>query len=282
MALNLLNEQIEIVTDEPTLTIFLIESQDCKNDLTIDGVEFSELENLYGDLAENSLYLINNEKRSYVFKVDLKKLEYRNMLDCHSPGKSHFDMLVGSSLTSQLVAEKYFRSEDVIKLEASETLKASLTFGQHFIAGLRIKSVTNKLGESSESKESSCSKAKDFKRKIHLKNLCSQKALEQANALVQSLIVTKSLVNAPANILNPESYEHFSLEYMERLKSLGYPVEVEIFDKSKLQNDGAGLILAVGAASQHSPRIIKLVYSPPKPEKKFVLLAKVLPTIPAD
>ena len=44
LALNLLNEQIEIVTDEPTLTIFLIESQDCKNDLTIDGVEFSELE----------------------------------------------------------------------------------------------------------------------------------------------------------------------------------------------------------------------------------------------
>lgn len=112
------------------------------------------------------------------------------------------------------------------------------------------------------------------KMKVKRDGLLSEKALSHSDRLIQALRLTKSLVNTPANLLTPETYEQFCKQICAGLKDAGHPVSIEVYDRSKLENDGAGLILAVGKASSHPPRIIKLSYRPKNPKKMVAFVGK--------
>ncbi len=83
-------------------------------------------------------------------------------------------------------------------------------------------------------------------------------ALERAAAVVAGTTLARDLVNEPASVLDPDSIavraaqvaETSGLEYIE----VGVP---------RLEELGAGAILAVGRGSRTEPRLIHLIYRPP-------------------
>ncbi len=80
--------------------------------------------------------------------------------------------------------------------------------------------------------------------------------------LAQSVFITRDLVNEPPNVLYPESFANF---IKKTLSPLG--VKIEIFDKSKIEKLGMGLLYAVGQASEHEPRFVVMSW-PGNPKKK--------------
>lgn len=71
------------------------------------------------------------------------------------------------------------------------------------------------------------------------------------DALAQSISLTRDLVNAPPNVLYPES---FAAKIKSTLTPLG--VTVQIFDDKQLAKMKMGCIIAVGQASEHLPRLV--------------------------
>ena len=72
-----------------------------------------------------------------------------------------------------------------------------------------------------------------------------------ADALAQSISLTRDLVNTPPNFLYPES---FAAQIKSTLTPLG--VTVQIFDEKQLAKMKMGCIIAVGQASEHKPRLV--------------------------
>jgi leucyl aminopeptidase len=88
----------------------------------------------------------------------------------------------------------------------------------------------------------------------------------EANHLV------RDLVNTPAADLYPETFA-------ARAKALATEnkVAVDVISPEELEKDGFRALLAVGKGSSHSPRVVKLDYTPTeKPKKHVVLVGKGL------
>ncbi|MEJ7307221.1 leucyl aminopeptidase family protein, partial [Staphylococcus epidermidis] len=62
--------------------------------------------------------------------------------------------------------------------------------------------------------------------------------------------------NIPPNILTPEYYANSIYDHFKETE-----VDVDIKDHETLQNEGFGLIHAVGKGSKNGPRVIKLTYN---------------------
>lgn len=84
-----------------------------------------------------------------------------------------------------------------------------------------------------------------------------RKAMADASTIVDSIFLTRDLINTPPNDLPPA-------ELAERAKRAvsGLPVTVKIWDEKALQADGCGGILGVGLGSSRPPRLVKMSYSP--------------------
>lgn len=273
MSVFILEEKFELVSEASNVKIFLIDETDLEKneDGTLkkqfSGVDILEVEGAYGEISDHSLYLADMKSKTYVFKFNVEKLKKSNSLDIYEAGEKHISMICGGMLTSHLISEKYFKLSDVIEFIPSEALVSKVNIDRSFLTGLRIKSVSNKLKFKESTKPAE-------KRKLNVTNLIDEQNIEASNNHLDAMILSKSLVNTPANFLNPETYEQFAIDYITELKESGHPVDIEVYDKSKLQNDGAGLILAVGAGSNFAPRIIKLTYTPESAKKHIALVGK--------
>ena len=265
MSVVVLNEKINVTDQAGTVHIHLVESSELseKSDLKIAGLSTKDIHNLYGKISDGGLYLVDAKSRTYLFSFNVSKVSKANQLDYYDAGSNHIAMYLGGTLTSSIISKKYFKNEDIIEFHATDSLKSKVDFNHRFLTGLRIKSVSNKLVLDS-----------DDKRNINVSSFISEEEIQLSHHYVESMIVTKSLVNTPANLLNPETYESFAIDTVTELKERGFNVDIEVYDKSKLQNDNAGLILAVGKASQHAPRIIKMSYKPTNPSKTLALVGK--------
>jgi leucyl aminopeptidase len=93
----------------------------------------------------------------------------------------------------------------------------------------------------------------------------SAEAFSAAQSACDAMTLARSLVNMPANILNPETYEHFVRELVKsecaRAQNPNH-LSVEVFHAERLAADGCGLLCAVGKGSDVTPRLLKLQYTP--------------------
>jgi leucyl aminopeptidase len=75
--------------------------------------------------------------------------------------------------------------------------------------------------------------------------------------------LTRSLVNAPPNYLNPTTYEIFVQEHVSQIKNeTNGKISFEVFNEEKLEQDGAMLFCAVSKGSPHASRLLKISYTP--------------------
>ncbi|MDR7484351.1 MAG: leucyl aminopeptidase [Armatimonadota bacterium] len=79
----------------------------------------------------------------------------------------------------------------------------------------------------------------------------------------------RDLVNEPANVLTPEA-----LAAEARRITRGTKLKVQVWGPQDLKKRGMEVILAVGGASAHTPRMILLEYAPSKPRRAVALAGK--------
>ncbi|WP_289016792.1 leucyl aminopeptidase [uncultured Ornithinimicrobium sp.] len=94
-------------------------------------------------------------------------------------------------------------------------------------------------------------------------------ATAQTTAVVDAVRYARDLVNTPPNLLYPES---FAANVGERLD--GSPVQVEVWDTERLQEERCGGILGVGQGSGRGPRLVTLRYEPEGATRHLALVGK--------
>ena len=82
-------------------------------------------------------------------------------------------------------------------------------------------------------------------------------AVELATVVAEGVVTAREWVNAPANLLYPETFA-------EQARTLAREAKVgcEVLDEKALEKEGCGGILAVGSGSARKPRLVKLSYAP--------------------
>lgn len=83
----------------------------------------------------------------------------------------------------------------------------------------------------------------------------TEETLEEARNLIESVIITRNLVNEPANVIYPETLANKAVEYGRK-----YGFEVEVFEEDKIIELGMEAFLAVGRAAEAKPRFIIMRY----------------------
>lgn len=210
--------------------------------------------NFFGTLKPKNLYPLNQDGKSFFYiipKDEPKKLSFE------LPGKSHIISHMGSLLSVSLLQQgNKFDSPKQFYISFSEDLKSFIEFEKfEFILGILQKSISNKVFKNSN-------KNKQFNI-IFENTFMNKEVVNKAIALSDSMCYTRSFINMPPNILNPESYELFLRTIVrnecEKSSSPNH-IQIEIYDYEKLKKENCGLICAVGQGSEIKPRLIKLTY----------------------
>lgn len=96
-------------------------------------------------------------------------------------------------------------------------------------------------------------------------------AVNRAETSAWAIALARDLDNLPGNMLYPEL-----LALRANELALAHGFKCEIFDRERLEELGAGCLLAVGQGSSHPPRLIELEYCSPGHEKDrpLVLVGK--------
>ncbi|QFG68226.1 leucyl aminopeptidase [Ornithinimicrobium pratense] len=96
---------------------------------------------------------------------------------------------------------------------------------------------------------------------------------EQADAelaaVTQAVALARDLVNTPPNVLYPETFADLVVE-----RAAGTPVEVEVWDPERLEEERCGGVLGVGQGSGRGPRMVTLRYTPQGASRHLALVGK--------
>ncbi|SDL83934.1 leucyl aminopeptidase [Corynebacterium mycetoides] len=84
----------------------------------------------------------------------------------------------------------------------------------------------------------------------------AREEFERAVIVAESTLLTRDLVNTPANFLYPESYARVMEEVAGQCG-----LDVEVYDEEYLEANSYGGILAVGKGSVRPPRLVHLVWN---------------------
>jgi leucyl aminopeptidase len=85
----------------------------------------------------------------------------------------------------------------------------------------------------------------------------ARQAVDLANIVAEAVVTAREWVNAPANLLYPETFAE-----QARVLARDAKVGCEVLDEKALEKEGCGGILAVGGGSSRKPRLVKLSYAP--------------------
>lgn len=97
-----------------------------------------------------------------------------------------------------------------------------------------------------------------------------QKSVNETLSLLDSVFLTRDLVNLPSNYIYPES---LALRAKEELEKVG--AKVTIYGKAEAEKMGLHAFLAVGSGSDREPKFIVMEYSnKPDTEEKLALVGK--------
>ena len=156
-----------------------------------------------------------------------------------------------------------------VRLHLSDALRTALgPTLEEFLTGLLHRGVTLKIPSRGPTQSSSQCPSKSLRVVLDPERF-DQSAFDAASSVNDAMVLARSLVNMPANILHPQSYEDFVRGLVARETARlasqterGAALTLEVFDASALERERCGLILAVGKASDVPPRLLKLTYEP--------------------
>jgi leucyl aminopeptidase len=96
-----------------------------------------------------------------------------------------------------------------------------------------------------------------------------QAVIQTAHLVAQARNITKELIDTPPNYMYPQTFANY---VQENLGKLG--IDVEIWDRKKLEEEKMEGILNVGKGSDHEPCLIKMTYLPHNARKSICLIGK--------
>ncbi len=91
----------------------------------------------------------------------------------------------------------------------------------------------------------------------------------RGQVIADAVNYARDLVNEPPNVLTPDA---LAIEARKAAKDT--KLRVQVWGPQDLKKRGMELILAVGAASVHTPRVIVIEYTPTKPKRSVTLAGK--------
>ncbi len=216
---------------------------------------------IHGEPKAKQIYAIPAlDSDSPRYLVVLPKQPARK-LAARDSGDAHHATVWGAQLAALFMSTPALAEFPSVFVTFSQALAERLDgiHQQYFFVGLLERSVNLKIKEASH--------FETIERKP-MKLWCDGMNDEYRAAgekLAGAMLITRSLVNMPSNILNPESFEVFVRELVRRECDIeGDPnrIAVEVFHRDKLVAEGCGLINAVGQGSDIPPRLLRLTYYP--------------------
>lgn len=235
----------------PTLHVVL------ESDLAIfEPAKVGFAKKIYGDLKAKNVYIASDDGLQFlliVSKENFKKLGQNPVGDAHIV--TNWGGFVAATLQTSALEKR-----DALFVKASQGASTIIVpHAEHFTLAILQRSVSNKVATKAyqERLKNECVVTID-------ETLCSDEKLKKARNLHEAMLVTRSLINMPPNVLNPLSYATFVsslLHSHQHFKSLK-KVTIEIIDNQKLVDMGCGLITAVGKGSVIPPCVVKLSYNP--------------------
>jgi leucyl aminopeptidase len=132
---------------------------------------------------------------------------------------------------------KGIKPEDAVQAAAEGALLGLYTFRRH---------ITKKENRPREIKTYTI--VGKYKRRM-------EKAIEKARILAEAVNWARDIVNEPGNYMTPDDMARAARQLAEK-----YGLEVEVFEKEKIQELGMGGLLGVSQGSQQSPKFIVLSY----------------------
>ncbi|NBO38316.1 leucyl aminopeptidase family protein [bacterium] len=189
------------------------------------------------------------------------------------PGVAHHATAWGAQLSALFLSHTSLSEFPSVVVDFSATVMEKISEQQrYFVVGLLERATNLKIKESAQ--------FETIERKA-LKVWCAhinEEARISGEKISGAMLLTRSLVNMPANILNPESFEVFARELVRRecdIESDPNRIAVEVYHRDKLVAEGCGLINAVGQGSDIPPRLLRLTYFPRSTGKSLKHLALV-------
>ncbi|MCA9182607.1 MAG: peptidase M17, partial [Planctomycetales bacterium] len=97
----------------------------------------------------------------------------------------------------------------------------------------------------------------------------SEQALKRGVCLGEAMLLTRKLVNLPANYMYPEAFTQQAAEV-----SVASGLELEVWDELRLRRERCGAMLAVSAGSARPPRLLVMRYAGKKKQAPIALVGK--------
>ena len=94
-------------------------------------------------------------------------------------------------------------------------------------------------------------------------------AVEAARTVAAAVCLARDWVNAPANVLYPETFAEAARAAVKSAR-----VDVEVLDDKALERGGYGGLIAVGGGSSRGPRLVRFSYSPRGARRHLALIGK--------
>jgi leucyl aminopeptidase len=96
-----------------------------------------------------------------------------------------------------------------------------------------------------------------------------KQAVAEAQIVTDAVNGARDLVNAPGNVINPETFAAAAVDLLAEL-----PVSVRVLDVDDLIEGGYGGIVGVGQGSDNPPTLVVAEYKPAKPVATLALVGK--------
>ncbi|WGL60309.1 M17 family metallopeptidase [Pigmentibacter sp. JX0631] len=224
---------------------------------------------IYGEVKSKTLYPMNDSGKEFffIFPKDLPK-----SLGFDLPGKSHYLCYLGSLLSVSLLnhSNKNPEIKNYLLNFENNFIDNFSSIKYEFFVGFLQKSISNKLSKNYLQEE---------KISININDInFSPFDLNKSQSIHDSMCITRSFVNMPPNILNPQSYEDFLDFIIENEKKFfeeKAEIHMEVMSYEALKEQDCGLICAVGQGSLIKPRLVKLTYQPRNSSKKLPKISLV-------
>jgi leucyl aminopeptidase len=214
-----------------------------------------------------SIYVLDTQSRRAVCLLSASQV---HLLDCRPAGEHHVAFALGSLVWDALAARPDLCHPSGVLLDVSALAGSSLVKNwSSFFVGLRHRSASPKLAKlrSDEGQKSGSQTDSSQQVTVWIVGLEADRlegALQEADALVQGMLLTRSLVNAPPNFLTPSRYEQFVSGYLSQLQTaaarFGGTVQMSVLKGAELDDNQCRLIQAVGKGSADEPRILRLQF----------------------
>lgn len=232
---------------------------------------------IFTELKPKILYPYSQKSNEYFFIVpndEPKKLSFEN------PGQAHKSAYFGAILAQQFVLFPLgTRTLLSFFVHFSDGIKKILSGEQsEFLIGLLQKSITNKIKKSN-------SVVCQNKTVYFQNSFITREHYMRACAISDSMSYTRTLINMPPNILNPDNFEIILRSLVKHeCEKASNPnhIQIEVLQADKLERFGMNLLHAVGKGSESKPRLIKLTYSPKRVRNKVPLISLVGKAITFD